>query len=265
MKNLNVFLMTMCYNERDQWEQEFQSLENTLTVRDHFYLMDEMKVEYLLPRLHNQSKTLEVGCGSARLSCFLASHGHNTTCIDYSPSTLKVARANYAFMKIKGNFYLGDAYNLPFKDETFAVVMSTGLLEHFKDPSPIISEMVRVLRPGGLYYSDILPNKFSLLRSLFFLKKTFDRIRGKEMILHYENKLNKKSIIHLLQRSGLHHIQVIPATVLPPRTITYFKTFSFLEPFEYRILHSLKPFWKRLDNTIVAEWLGVAYFAYAYK
>ena len=255
----------MWYNERAQWEYEFQSVENTLELRDRLYLMDEIKVEYLLPRLHNWSKTLEVGCGSARLSCFLASHDHNTTCIDYSSSALKVARANYALMKVKGNFYLGDAYNLPFKDDTFDVVMSTGLLEHFRDPSPIITEMVRVLRPDGLYYSDILPDKFSLLRSLFFLKKTFNRIRGEEMKIHYENKLDKKSIIHLLQRSGLHHIQVIPATVLPPRTITYLKTFSFLGPFEYRILHSLKPFWKRLDNTIVAEWLGVAYFAYAYK
>ena len=85
------------------------------------------------------------------------------------------------------------------------------------------------------------------------------------MKIHYENKLDKKSIIHLLQRSGLHHIQVIPATILPPLTITYFKTFFFLEPFEYRILHGLKPFFKRLDNTIVAEWLGVAYLAYAFK
>ena len=48
---------------------------------------------------------------------------------------------------------MGEAVRLPFPDATFDVVLSTGLLEHFQDPSPIVREMARVLRPGGALVS----------------------------------------------------------------------------------------------------------------
>ena len=46
----------------------------------------------------------------------------------------------------------GDAYHMPFRKESFDVVVALDLLEHVSDPEKIMSEMTRVLRPGGLLF-----------------------------------------------------------------------------------------------------------------
>jgi SAM-dependent methyltransferase len=89
--------------------------------------------------------------------------------MDFSPNALKAAQLNYHSATVTGGFLAGDGFALPVQDQSLDVVLSTGLLEHFHDPTPIVREMVRVLKPGGLFYSDIVPNKFSLFRSLDWL------------------------------------------------------------------------------------------------
>lgn len=51
---------------------------------------------------------------------------------------------------------------MPFEDKTFDLVLSFGVLEHFKDIDKPIKEMVRVLKPGGVFFADIVPEKFSI-------------------------------------------------------------------------------------------------------
>lgn len=50
----------------------------------------------------------------------------------------------------KNTDVVGDAHNLPFKDESFEVVVCSEMLEHADDPPKVISEIERVLKPGGL-------------------------------------------------------------------------------------------------------------------
>ncbi|NUT00469.1 MAG: class I SAM-dependent methyltransferase [Sphingomonas sp.] len=42
--------------------------------------------------------------------------------------------------------------NLPFEDARFDVVFSDNVIDHAPDPAKIISEIARVLKPGGLFY-----------------------------------------------------------------------------------------------------------------
>ncbi len=42
-----------------------------------------------------------------------------------------------------------DYYDMPFKDESFEIVLCTGLLEHLKEPEKALKEMKRVLKSGG--------------------------------------------------------------------------------------------------------------------
>lgn len=248
--------------EKEIWNGIWGNIPETITHKDIFYLMDEIKLEYLLdilPSPHENIKVIEVGCGSARLSCFLASLGYNTTCMDFSENALKVAKKNYYLTKNQGEFIVGDVQNMPFEDNTYDVVISTGLLEHFKDPQIVINEMTRILKPEGIFYSDIVPDKFSLFRShLLFLKKlnlwTDDE--------WYEIELNKKDIITMLQSADLTDINVFPAGVFIPQLP--FKI-SSLKKLEYKTVYKLKPLIKHVDNTRVAELLGFFYFAQAKK
>ena len=48
-----------------------------------------------------------------------------------------------------------NALALPFRDGTFDVVFHQGLLEHFRDPRPLLAENARVVRRGGRVVVDV--------------------------------------------------------------------------------------------------------------
>lgn len=253
--------------DKEVWENIWDNTEDTLNYKNVYYLMDEIKLNYLMPLLPIGSNitTLEVGCGSARLSCFLASKGYKTTCLDYSESALRVARKNYQITKNVGEFVIGDANNLPFKDNTFDIVLSTGLLEHFKNPQIVINEMVRVLKPNGIFYSDIVPKKFSTFRAHIDLIKNMNKLIKKGIKeTFYEKKLNSNDIRNMLHSANLEDIEVFGAGVLLPQ-IPYGGHFPIIQRFEYHLLSKLKPMITIWDNTIIGEWFGFYYFAYAKK
>lgn len=49
----------------------------------------------------------------------------------------------------------GAAEQLPFKDETFSLVISQETLEHVRDPFRAVTETFRVLKPGGRFYCQV--------------------------------------------------------------------------------------------------------------
>src|SRR6185436_17676017 len=48
-----------------------------------------------------------------------------------------------------------DALAMPFRDDAFAVVFHQGLLEHFRDPQPLMRECARVTGRGGRMIVDV--------------------------------------------------------------------------------------------------------------
>ena len=50
---------------------------------------------------------------------------------------------------------VGSATNLPFKDNSFEFIMNTAVLEHVPDPQKMVSEIYRVLKPGGTVYTEV--------------------------------------------------------------------------------------------------------------
>ncbi len=50
---------------------------------------------------------------------------------------------------------VGDAHNVPFLDDTFDSVICNAVLEHVHDAEKVVSEMIRVLKPGGYLYAEV--------------------------------------------------------------------------------------------------------------
>jgi SAM-dependent methyltransferase len=255
-------LMSDC--DRRFWDVYWGDRQATLTARTMTQVLDRIKLGYLRAILPPSGATLEVGAGSGRLSCLLGMAGYRTVCLDYSLEALKAAQVNYATAKTQGRFIVGDGSGLPLRDGAFDVVLSTGLLEHFHDPSPIVREMVRVLKPGGLFYSDIVPLKFSLFRSFDWLGNMKRAVTGERIEAMYERSFTQHEILELLMTQGLVQARVFPAGVVPPY-IPVLSRFPRVRDWQVRLVERTQAFWKRFDGTWLGEVLGFYYFVWARK
>ncbi|HEY8028692.1 MAG TPA: class I SAM-dependent methyltransferase [Gaiellaceae bacterium] len=90
------------------------------------------------------SRVLEVGCGWGELAQRIADAvGVEVTATDLSPHMVELARAAGIAATVE------DVQSLSFPDETFDVVVAAWMLYHVPDRDRAVSEIVRVLRPGG--------------------------------------------------------------------------------------------------------------------
>lgn len=103
------------------------------------------------------NKSLEVGCGRGSLSAYFSNNGWDATLLDISPIVIEKAKEAFAKNNLKGTFDVGDCLNLPYRDGTFDLVFSIGLLEHFEDFNQVISEQSRVLKNNGLFIGYVVP------------------------------------------------------------------------------------------------------------
>jgi len=88
---------------------------------------------------------LDAACGTGRHAEHLAALGHAVIGVDISPEMLTVARA-----KVPGaDFREGDLYQLPVPGQHVDVVVCALALTHVPELTPVLRELVRVLRPGG--------------------------------------------------------------------------------------------------------------------
>lgn len=111
------------------------------------------------------AQTLSIGSGVLTIK-------GNVTHLDYEP---------YPHLDV-----VGDAHYLPFPENTFDAVVCESMLEHVLEPDQVISEMHRVLKPGGQCYVLIpfmfgfhaAPNDFQRLthRGLEYRMKGFDKV-----------------------------------------------------------------------------------------
>lgn len=93
-------------------------------------------------------KVLDVGTGRGFLALILAEMGHQVTGLDLSFGMLGFAKAG-CHEKGAPEFCLGDAERLPFREESFDLVISRHLLWTLPHPGTAIREWKRVLRPDG--------------------------------------------------------------------------------------------------------------------
>ena len=92
---------------------------------------------------------LEVGCGLGTDGTRWAKAGARYTGIDLTPEAVRLASQNFSWRGLKGHFQRVDAEHMPFPDASFDLVYSHGVIHHAPDIEQVVSEIYRVLRPGG--------------------------------------------------------------------------------------------------------------------
>ncbi|MFH1011552.1 MAG: class I SAM-dependent methyltransferase [bacterium] len=128
-----------------KWIETYYSAENEAFCEQEF--------DYVTKILNapQGSVILDAGCGNCAHSIRLARRGFFVQALDCSEAALKLARENVAASRMEDRIHIqhGNLLALPFEDGTFNYALCCGVLMHIPDLEKAISELTRVLRPGG--------------------------------------------------------------------------------------------------------------------
>jgi len=94
-------------------------------------------------------RILDVGCGDAALAVALAKQDAIVTGVDSDPRMLAAGRARAEAGGVAVQLRQGDVRALPFPDGSFDLVLAVTVLCFVDDAARAVSEMARVLSPGG--------------------------------------------------------------------------------------------------------------------
>jgi SAM-dependent methyltransferase len=122
-------------------------------LRSHRWRTAENSAAYLLPRLAEGMRLLDVGCGPGTLTVDLANRLGPTGAVvgvDLPAAVVHEATA-HATAEGVGNvtFYAGDFRALDLAERSFDVVHAHQVLQHLRDPVGALAAMSRLARPGG--------------------------------------------------------------------------------------------------------------------
>jgi ubiquinone/menaquinone biosynthesis C-methylase UbiE len=93
---------------------------------------------------------LEVGCGAAMCSRWLAAQGARPVAFDLSAGMLRHARHQARRTGIRVPLAQADAQHLPFRNDAFDIAFTAfGAIPFVADSAAVMREVARVLRPGG--------------------------------------------------------------------------------------------------------------------
>ena len=124
----------------------------------HFRPENRAKVRANLLRISEQTGTrrmLDVGCGTGFVIALVVDTFDEIHGID--PTRAMLDKVDVG----SGNVVLheGVAEDLPFADDSFDLVTAYSVFHHLADHRPALAEIARVLRPGGVLYVDLEPNR----------------------------------------------------------------------------------------------------------
>jgi 2-polyprenyl-3-methyl-5-hydroxy-6-metoxy-1,4-benzoquinol methylase/uncharacterized protein YbaR (Trm112 family) len=114
---------------------------------------------------------LDIGCNWGRWSIAATRAGYEVIGIDPSFEAIVAARRIARQLKANASYAVADARRLPFRDASFDVVFSYGVLQHFSKPdvSASVREIARVLDPEGYSWVQ-MPNAYGA-RNLYQLAR----------------------------------------------------------------------------------------------
>jgi ubiquinone/menaquinone biosynthesis C-methylase UbiE len=216
------------------WQTDYDCTTYERDIGGYALNVDSSLVKKWLSR--QKGIVLDVPCGAGRFSS-LAEKLHH-----------RVVGADISFQMLSANRNAGrkelvqcDAFQLPFNDSSFDIVIMMRLLFHYKKPERILKEINRVTKRGGTLICDTL-NSHSIRHSVQTLLTPFRAEGGKLWFC------SSKAMQKLLLESGFKTIEKNSKFILPTRA------YRFLPGFTVWFIDKCEIFWpKRFRG--VSYWL----------
>ncbi len=155
---------------------------------------------------HKDIAILDAGCGNGIWLKKLSKLGYtNLHGIDFNEHVTEITIPH-------AQFSCGDLAHTGYKDNQFDVIAILDVIEHIPDPTNVIKELKRILKPDGILLAS-LPTEHAIYKiGRFILKGTFSSKDGPATGVHYHNA---KGLHSMLQKQfNAVNIKYLPT--LPP-------------------------------------------------
>jgi ubiquinone/menaquinone biosynthesis C-methylase UbiE len=127
---------------REYYEELWRELPDELDPPDF-----ELRRRFLTADVRPGMRVLDVGCGDGAFTGEIAAAGAHAHGVDVAEAALVRARARHPAIEFSRVEFDGP---LPFEDSSFEVAWASEVIEHIADTARWLSEIRRVLVPGGV-------------------------------------------------------------------------------------------------------------------
>jgi 2-polyprenyl-3-methyl-5-hydroxy-6-metoxy-1,4-benzoquinol methylase len=155
-----------------------------------------------ISEVHNTPQILDLGCGQGHITERIqkALNLADITGLDYSISAIEYAHEHFPGI----DFSVGDAYDCPYANEFFDLVVCNNLWEHVPDPLFLLSRIKTILKPGGSLIIST-PSRYRIDNLLRV-------IRGKSVVfmsVHHVTEYTVGQVVEQLEYGGLRICKIL--------------------------------------------------------
>ncbi|MBN1811331.1 MAG: class I SAM-dependent methyltransferase [Anaerolineae bacterium] len=203
--------------ERSLWDKQAPGYDRrNLKVYKNTYDLSIQKTRAILSP---DQKVLEIGCGTGIISLGIAPFVKSVVATDISPQMIAVAKSKAESLSITNvEFRVHDGYALPYDDQAFDAVLLFNVLHFVKEPTALLHEAHRLLKPSGhLFsatdcYAEPVPLPFRIGLGIQKLLNVLG-------IIPFMGYYRKEDIHHLFEQCSFASIET---DVLHPTPVNYY-------------------------------------------
>lgn len=173
-------------NSVDSADYDYRAFDSPIWLQRYW---QRKRHEIILEFTGDTADVLDIGCGSSRIIIDLK----NAVGMDILLRKLRFLRPRH------DKLVLASTFALPFQDQRFNVVINSQVIEHIPEDPVIMSEMWRVLRPGGtLILGTPDYGRWSWVALEWMYGKVLEGGYAHEHITHY----TRQSLAEMIKASG---------------------------------------------------------------
>ena len=162
-------------------------------------------------------RVLDMGCGGGRHAFSAYRRGADVVALDMSEKDLREVEVMFRAMELEGEVpagasataVRGNAYALPFADASFDRVIAAEVLEHLPDDVDAMTELARVLRPGGLIAVTV--PRWGPEKVCWALSEDYHEVEGGHVRIYRGSELVSRLKATGLVKLGTHHAHALHA------------------------------------------------------
>jgi 2-polyprenyl-3-methyl-5-hydroxy-6-metoxy-1,4-benzoquinol methylase len=178
---------------------------------------------------------LDIGCSSGLITSIVSPFFRRMVGIDFDPSGLTHIAPQ---QKLETSFIRGDALKLPFSSQSFDAIICAQVYEHVASEPALITEIERVIRPGGIVFFSG-PNKLFPIEPHFFLP-----------FLHWMPDKMARFYMRVTRKGNLYDIRPLTYWSLK-KSLQHFDIYDMTIPFLRSMVKKNRSFGARLSQLIL--------------